>query len=217
LVPALGNPVLEPPVLETPRLRLRRWRPGDTDAFAALNADPQVMAQFPAPLTPPESEFVLEQIELGFERDGFGIWALETLGEETFLGLTGLSTVPFDARFTPAVEVGWRLLPSAWGHGYATEAATAALAYGFNEAKLKEIVSFASATNKRSIAVMERLRMQRDANGDFLHPLIDQHHPLAPHVLYRITAQQWAPPPHQQRREPRRRQQAVSPGSSPLP
>jgi len=154
------------------------------------------MAQFPAPLTRPESEFVLEQIELGFERDGFGIWALETLGGETFLGLTGLSTVPFDAHFTPAVEVGWRLLPPAWGHGYATEAATAALAYGFNEANLEEIVSFTSTTNKRSIAVMERLNMQRDAAGDFLHPLIDRDHPLAPHVLYRLPVQEWAPPPH---------------------
>jgi RimJ/RimL family protein N-acetyltransferase len=177
--------------LETQRLRLRRWGADDSDTFAALNADPRVMAHFPAPLSRAESEFVLERIEAGFERDGFGIWALETLADETFLGLAGLSTVPFAAHFTPAVEVGWRLLPSAWGHGYATEAAAASLDYGFTDAGLSEIVSFASKTNQRSIAVMERLNMRCDPTEDFEHPLIDAGHPLAPHVLYRLTAEQW--------------------------
>jgi len=149
------------------------------------------MAHFPAPLSRAESEFVLERIEAGFARDGFGIWALEMRSDRRFLGLTGLSTVPFAADFTPAVEVGWRLLPSAWGHGYATEAAAASLDYGFTHAGLAEIVSFASKTNERSIAVMERLNMRRDPSEDFEHPLIDAGHPLAPHVLYRITAEQW--------------------------
>lgn len=186
MVPALGHPVLV-----TLRLRLRRWRAGDIDAFAALNADPQVMAQFPASLSRAESEFVLEQIEAGFDRDGFGIWALETLADEMFLGITGISPVPFAAAFTPAVEVGWRLRPDAWGQGYATEAAACALDYGFTRAGLEEIVSFASKTNTRSIAVMERLKMRQDTKGDFLHPLLDKASPLAPHALYRITKAQW--------------------------
>jgi ribosomal-protein-alanine N-acetyltransferase len=177
--------------LETERLRLRRWRADDSDAFAALNADPRVMAFFPAPLSRAESAFMLERIEAGFERDGFGIWALETRADETFLGFTGLSTVPFAAHFVPAVEVGWRLLPTAWGHGYATEAAAASLDYGFTDAGLAEIVSLASATNERSIAVMQRLSMQRDPSEDFEHPLLDAGHHLAPHVLYRLTAEQW--------------------------
>jgi len=149
------------------------------------------MAYFPAPLSRAESAFVMERIEAGFERDGYGIWALETRSDRTFLGLTGLSTVPFAAHFTPAVEVGWRLLPSAWGHGYATEAAAASLEYGFTQAGLGEIVSFASRTNARSVAVMARLQMHRDPGEDFDHPLIDAGHPLAPHVLYRITAEEW--------------------------
>jgi ribosomal-protein-alanine N-acetyltransferase len=189
LVPTLGYPV---PV--TKRLRLRRWRDGDIEAFAALNADPQVMAQFPAPLSRAESEFVLEQIEAGFDRDGFGIWALETLADETFLGLTGICRVPFAAAFTPAVEVGWRLLPDAWGHGYATEAASASLDYGFTTAGLEEIVSFASKTNPKSIAVMERLNMRHDTEGDFAHPLVDSESPLSPHALYRITKTEWQQP-----------------------
>lgn len=186
MVPTLGHPVLE-----SERLRLRRWRKHDLEAFAALNADPKVMEQFPAPLSPAESAFVLEQIEDAFERNGFGIWALETLADDTFLGLTGLSVVPFEAHFTPAVEIGWRLLPQAWGHGYATEAAGAALDYGFGPAGLAEIISFASKTNAKSIAVMERLGMTHDRAGDFEHPLITPGHTLAPHVLYRISQAEW--------------------------
>ncbi|HUB76860.1 MAG TPA: GNAT family N-acetyltransferase [Solirubrobacteraceae bacterium] len=187
MVPALGHPVLA-----TARLRLRRWRDGDLEAFAALNADPQVMAQFPAPLSRAESAFVLAQIEAGFERHGFGIWCVETRPEGAFVGIVGLTSVPFDERFTPAVEIGWRLLPAAWGHGYATEAASAALDYGFGEAGLEAVVSFASKTNARSIAVMERLGMRRVADGDFDHPLMERGHPLAPHVLYRVGAEEWA-------------------------
>jgi len=149
------------------------------------------MAQFPAPLSRAESEYMLEQVNIGFARDGFGIWALETLADETFLGLTGLNVVRFTAPFTPAVEVGWRLLPDAWCHGYATEAAAASLDFGFGPAGLDEIVSFASKTNTRSIAVMERLHMHRDDNEDFEHPLMDKGHPLTPHVLYRIKREAW--------------------------
>jgi ribosomal-protein-alanine N-acetyltransferase len=156
-----------------------------------LNADPQVMVQFPSSLSRAESEFVLAQIEAGFERNGLGIWAVETLADTTFIGLTGLSVVPFAAHFTPAVEVGWRLLPAAWGHGYATEAASAALEFGFGPAGLAEIVSFASASNTRSIAVMDRLQMKRDPAEDFDHPMIEPGHPLTPHVLYRLSPSQW--------------------------
>jgi ribosomal-protein-alanine N-acetyltransferase len=179
------------PELRTERLVLRRWRESDRDAFAALNSNPEVMAYFPAPLTRPESDFVFSQIEAGFERSGFGIWCVERL-DGRFLGLTGLSVVPFEEHFTPAVEIGWRMLPQAWGLGYATEAARESLRFGFEEAGLEEIVSFASRGNERSIAVMERLEMHRDARGDFKHPLLDPAHVLAPHVLYRLSAQEWS-------------------------
>jgi ribosomal-protein-alanine N-acetyltransferase len=149
------------------------------------------MAQFPAPLSRAESEFALEQIEAGFERNGFGLWALETTHDGTFIGLTGLSVVPFAAHFTPAVEVGWRLIEPAWGHGYATEAAGAALGFGFGQGRLSEIVAFTSATNERSIAVMERLGMSHDPHDDFDHPMIEAGHRLAPHLLYRVSRSAW--------------------------
>jgi RimJ/RimL family protein N-acetyltransferase len=197
------------PELLTERLRLRRWREADRDAFAALNANPQVMEQFPALLTRPESDFVLEQMEAGFRVNGFGIWCVERLEDGAFLGLTGLSVVPFEERFTPAVEIGWRLLPEAWGHGYATEAARESLRYGFEEIGLDEIVSFASVGNARSIAVMERLGMTREDGGEFKHPLMDPAHRLAPHVLYRMSADAWSA------RE--QSQGAANPGSGPHP
>jgi RimJ/RimL family protein N-acetyltransferase len=174
--------------LRTKRLRLRRWCLGDAVAFAAMNADPHVMEHFPAPLSRAESAFMLEQIEAGFERNGFGIWALELADSGTFIGFTGLSVVPFAAHFTPAVEVGWRLAEPAWGHGYATEAARAALGYGFGPAGLAEIVSFTAVSNTRSAAVMRRLGMHRDHAGDFDHPLLELDHPLRRHVLYRLAA-----------------------------
>lgn len=147
------------------------------------------MEHFPAPLTRPESDFVFEQIEAGFTANAFGIWCVERL-DRTFLGLTGISIVPFEEHFTPAVEVGWRLLPPAWGHGYATEAGREAIRYGFDVVGLTEIVSFASVENTRSIAVMERLGMKRDPTGDFSHPLMDRAHRLAPHVLFRLQSDQ---------------------------
>jgi ribosomal-protein-alanine N-acetyltransferase len=175
------------PELETPRLRLRRWRDADREAFAAINADPRVMEHFLAALSREESDELIDRIEDGFEERGFGLWALEAGGGE-LIGFTGLSVPEFDAPFTPAVEVGWRLAFSAWGSGYATEAAVAALGFGFERCGLEEVVSFTSAGNRRSRAVMERIGMRRDPAGDFDHPMIPAGHPLRRHVLYRIRA-----------------------------
>jgi RimJ/RimL family protein N-acetyltransferase len=172
--------------LLTRRLRLRRWREEDREPFAALNADPVVMRYFTDRLTRAESDGLVEKIEAGFERRGFGLWAVEVQATGCFVGFTGLAEPGFDAHFTPAVEVGWRLAHSAWGHGYATEAAQAALAFGFEEVGLAEVVSFTTAGNVRSRRVMERLGMRRDPDDDFDHPGLPSGHPLGRHVLYRL-------------------------------
>jgi RimJ/RimL family protein N-acetyltransferase len=103
-----------------------------------------------------------------------------------FIGFAGLTVARFTARFTPCLEVGWRLAFEHWGHGYATEAARLALGYGFGTLALSEVVSFTSATNHRSRAVMERLGMRRDPAEDFDHPALPKSHPLRRHVLYRL-------------------------------
>ncbi len=181
------------PQLRTERLLLRRWRETDRDAFAALNADPEVMEYFPAPLTREESDALVDRIEAGFAQRGYGLWlwAVEVVATGEFIGFTGLAVPAFEAHFTPAVEVGWRLARPAWGHGYATEAARAAIAYGLDTVGLGGIVSFPAATNLRSRAVMRRLGMTHDPADDFDHPRLPPGHRLRRHVLYRMSRDRW--------------------------
>lgn len=149
-----------------------------------MNADPEVMRHFPGLLTSEQSDAFVDRIERHFEEHGFGLWALELPGAAPFIGFAGLQ-IP---SFMPAVEVGWRLDKDFWGHGYATEAARAAIADGFERAGLAEIVSFTAPANVRSVAVMERLGMTHDPADDFDHPNLPEGHPLRRHVLYRISS-----------------------------
>jgi ribosomal-protein-alanine N-acetyltransferase len=153
-----------------------------------INADPEVMEHFPDRLTRGQSDALIEKIEAGFEANGYGLWALELQVTGEFIGFTGLEKPSFDAHCTPAVEVGWRLTRTAWRQGYATEAAAAALAFGFDDVGLDEVVSFTTVANARSRAVMERIGMAHDPVDDFDHPSIPAGHPQRQHVLYRIAA-----------------------------
>lgn len=170
--------------VETARLVLRRWTDADREPFAAMNADAEVMRHFPAPLDRAESDAFVDRIETGFDRLGFGLWALERRDDGAFLGFTGLAVVRPDLPFAPAIEVGWRLASGAWGQGFATEAARAALRVGF-ESGHAEIVSFTAVVNAPSRRVMERLGMRRDPADDFDHPALPDGSPLRRHVLYR--------------------------------
>jgi len=175
----------------TPRLRLRGWRERDLAPFRRMNADARVMEHFPAVLAVEESDALARRFDAAMARRGYGLWAVETRADATFIGYVGLGYTEFDAPFTPCVEVGWRLAHAAWGQGYATEAARRALAVGFEDHGLAEIVSFTVPANTRSRAVMARLGMVRDARDDFLHPALPTGHPLGPHVLYRLTRAAW--------------------------
>jgi RimJ/RimL family protein N-acetyltransferase len=170
----------------TARLILRPWRDEDVPAFAALNADPEVMEHFPNTLDRAESDTRVEGIRAHFARHGFGLWAVEVPGVAPFIGFVGLSIPTFEAPFTPCVEIGWRLARAFWGQGYATEAARAVLKFGFETLCLAEIVSYTVPANRRSRAVMERIGMTRDPLADFDHPLLPEGHPLRRHVFYRV-------------------------------
>jgi RimJ/RimL family protein N-acetyltransferase len=172
-----------PRVLRTERLLLRPWRDADLQVFAEINADPEVMRYMPSTLSPDESDALAERVRREFDRRGYGPWAVEVGG--AFAGFTGLAHPTFDAPFTPCIEVAWRLARRHWGHGYATEAARAALCAAFVHVGAPEVVSFTVPSNTRSIRVMEKLGMRRDLDGDFDHPLLPPGHPLRPHVLYR--------------------------------
>lgn len=175
-------------MIVTDRLLMRDWRVEDLEPFAALNADPEVMEHFPAPLTRMESDAFAARIQERLDEQGYGLWALEVRATGEFIGFTGLVLQTFPAHFTPAVEVGWRLARAAWGHGYAQEAARVALDLGFDEVGLDEIVSMTSTTNVRSQRVMQRIGMHRDPADDFDHPNVPHGSHLVRHVLYRITA-----------------------------
>jgi RimJ/RimL family protein N-acetyltransferase len=175
-------------VLRTPRLVLRRWRCADREPFAAMNADPRVMEHFPARLTRVESDALADAIEAGLASRPFGLWALEIPGVTPFAGYVGLAVPSFEAAFTPCVEIGWRFAAAYWGRGYATEAARVALAYAWDPLGLDEVVSFTTAGNARSRAVMTRIGMRHDPADDFDHPRLPAGHPLRRHVLYRVRA-----------------------------
>ncbi|MGW7681936.1 GNAT family N-acetyltransferase [Kribbella sp. NPDC054772] len=177
--------------LTTDRLLLRQWRDADRDPFAALNADPAVMEHFPALQTREQSDGLIDRNIAALDERGWGLWAIEVRDTGVFIGFTGLNLPTFEAHFLPAVEIGWRLAKGAWGNGYATEAARAALAVGFGPAGLDEIVSFTTTTNLPSQRVMQRIGMVHDEAGDFDHPRIEQGHRLQRHVLYRISRAQW--------------------------
>jgi RimJ/RimL family protein N-acetyltransferase len=172
--------------LKTSRTLLRAWRDEDLEPFARLNADPEVMRWFPSVLTRDTSDALATRIRARLAEDGWGLWALEVPGVSKFCGFVGLNKVPFEASFTPAVEIGWRLDQPWWGRGYATEAASACVEFAFETLGLDEIVSFTTTLNNRSRGVMERLGMTHDPKGNFDHPGIPVGNPVRPHVLYRL-------------------------------
>ena len=174
------------PELRTERLVLRAWREADRAPFAALNADPVVMEHFPATLSVEQSDALVDRIEAMWATAGVGLWAVEEQSSQQFIGYVGLSSPTWQAHFTPCLEIGWRLAHRAWGQGYATEAATAAMHWAFATLELPgdELVSFTVAGNTRSRRVMEKLGFRRDPADDFDHPnLPDWEHRR--HVLYR--------------------------------
>jgi RimJ/RimL family protein N-acetyltransferase len=178
--------------LSTERLILRAWCEEDLPAFAALNADARVTEFLPKRLERAESDALAERIAAHFRRHGCGLWAVEVRSGTPFIGFAGLAVPSFDAHFTPCLEIGWRLAFAHWGRGYATEAARRVLAHAFGPLGRAEIVSFTTAGNRRSRAVMERLAMRHDPADNFLHPALPEGHPQRPHVLYRIDRRTFA-------------------------
>ncbi|WP_018183481.1 GNAT family N-acetyltransferase [Kaistia granuli] len=177
--------------IETPRLRLRRWQDSDRAPFAAMCADAEVMEFFPSVLGRADSDAFIDRIEAHWVEHGFGNYALEERTTGALVGMTGLFDVFPEAHFAPSVEIGWRLARPFWRMGYAREAAEAVLAAAFAEHDFPEIVSFTAKLNTRSAGLMQRLGMTRDPADDFDHPKIEEGHPLRPHVLYRLTREEF--------------------------
>jgi RimJ/RimL family protein N-acetyltransferase len=156
----------------TDRLVLRRWRTEDREPFAAINADPEVMRFIGtgAVLGRGLSDDLVVRFEREWEQRGFGLWALSARDDpgEELLGFCGLTVPMFLPSVLPAVEVGWRLARGAWGRGYATEAAQAAVAFGFEEHAIEEILAIVDPDNERSLRVCAKLGMT--TRPDRTHP-----------------------------------------------
>jgi RimJ/RimL family protein N-acetyltransferase len=172
--------------IHTERLVLRRWRGSDREPFAALNADAETMRYFPATLDRTASDAFVDRIESRFDEQGYGLWALEVIATGDFIGYTGLNPMIEDVPGAGGMEIGWRLAKHAWHHGYATEAATAALGVAFDGAGLAEIWSITAVLNEPSQAVMRRIRMTEVARFD--HPGLPTGHRLRPHVAYHLAS-----------------------------
>jgi len=183
----MATRLIEP---STRRLVLRQWRDADRRPFAALNSDPLVMEHFPQVLKVDESDAMVGRCIGQIDRDGYGLWAVEVRASGEFIGFVGLAMPTFEAAFTPCTEIGWRLTRSAWGHGYATEAAKQVLATAFCDIGLDEVVSFTTIGNLRSQRVMQRIGMTHLRSEDFDHPRVADG-PLRRHVLYRIRRADW--------------------------
>lgn len=176
-------------ILTGPRLRLRPWRDEDLPPMAAMGADPAVMRHFPAPLAPAETALMLARIRAHWAAHGWGPWCVERRDAPGCLGMVGLLTIPFDADFTPGVEVLWRIAGAAQGQGLAEEAARLALAAGFGPLGLARIHAFTVPANGPSRRVMEKLGM-RPAGG-FDHPRLPAGHPLRWHLRTEIDRADW--------------------------
>jgi RimJ/RimL family protein N-acetyltransferase len=171
--------------LQTGRLVMRRWQESDRAPFAELNADPETTRFFPATLDRAASDALIESFEARFDRQGFGFWALEVAATGAFIGLTGLNPLPDGVPGAGGLEVGWRLARHAWHHGYATEAARAALGVAFDHLGRPGIWSLTAVLNTPSQAVMRRLGLTEAARFD--HPRIAQGSPLRRQVAYHGT------------------------------
>ncbi|WP_143305494.1 GNAT family N-acetyltransferase [Chitinophaga vietnamensis] len=172
-------------LFQSGRLGFRKWQDADLAPFAAITADPEVMEFFSSTLNLEETAQMLVWVKAHFDQHGYGLYAVDTLHDEQFIGFIGFNHPSFEADFTPCVEIGWRLRRSAWGQGYATEGARRCLQYARDVLHLPLIYSFTSMLNKRSEQVMIKLGMEK--TGEFEHPRVPDGHRLKTHVLYRIN------------------------------
>jgi ribosomal-protein-alanine N-acetyltransferase len=171
-------------MIETPRLILRGWRAEDVEPFAALNADPEVMRHYERRLTATESRARLDRLNQHLAMHGFGEFAVERREDGVLLGMVGLAILDETSPLFPGVEAGWQLARHAWGKGYATEAARAAMDDGFGRVGLRQIVAFTATTNLPSQGVMARLAMTRREDLDFEHPNLPEGHILRRHLVW---------------------------------
>lgn len=173
-------------MIETERLILACWRDDHRAPIAAINADPEVMRYFVAPMTRAETDAQIDRQIAGQAEHGFCFWAIERKADGVLMGLAGLKLGAPDTPIAHDLEVGWRFGKAFWGEGYASEAARAALAHGFANPAVPRIAAITTTANRASRRVMERIGMTYAEGLDFDHPAVPQNSPVLRHVTYFI-------------------------------
>lgn len=171
------------------RLKFRNWKSEDLPKFASLNSHPEVMKFFPSSLSLEESTRSIERLLQQFEIHGHTYFAVERLDNHQFIGFIGLAYQDYPSPFTPNVDIGWRLIPEAWGKGYATEGARRCIQYAFEELKLEKLIAICPCLNQPSENVMKRIGMKKA--GEFIHPLLTHSEHLQYCVAYEILKIDW--------------------------
>ena len=177
--------------LETPRLVMRSWRDEDLAPFHAVCSDPEVMATLGPVMSRAEVGALIERMR-GIEAEhGHCFWALVRRETEQLIGWCGVirgSVGPVEGK----AEFGWRIARAAWGQGYVTEAARAAINWFLAGHDDPSVWAITTVGNRRSRAVMERLGMQYRPDLDFDHPRLAADDPLSPHVTYELPRRDWS-------------------------
>jgi RimJ/RimL family protein N-acetyltransferase len=143
--------------LETARLVLRTATADDVDHLVGLNGDPEVMRYLTGGAATPREEIsdaIIPAWLRYYDRyDGFGYWIAQTRDTGEFLGWFHFRPEPGDET---VVELGYRLLRSCWGRGYATEGSVALISKGFTELGVRRVLARTMTVNAASRRVMEK-------------------------------------------------------------
>ncbi len=175
-------------LFKSERLGFRTWRKDDVEEFAKLNADKEVMEHFPKLLSKEEVVIFIEKLQSHFDLNGYTYYVTEILGTKEFIGMIGIAFQEYNTKFTPAIDIGWRLKRSAWGSGFATEGAKRCLDYAFNELGITKIISVCTINNIKSENVMKKVGMTKI--GTFNHPDMSEHPDFEKHNCYEIKSSQ---------------------------
>ncbi|MCH9756286.1 MAG: GNAT family N-acetyltransferase [Gammaproteobacteria bacterium] len=182
-----------PVIIETERLILRTWCDDDLEPMFRINQDPKVMEYLLPMSSKQETQDFIDRAKRNQEVYGYTFYAVELKSTHEMIGFIGLlhrKQVPFSDS-NPSTEIGWRLASKHWGKGFATEGATAVLAYAFHVLYLPEVVSLTVVNNTKSRRVMEKIGLTHNPDDDFDHPKVPDDSPLKQHVLYRLFQQEY--------------------------
>ena len=172
-------------IFQSERLGFRNWTENDLNEFSKINADKEVMKHFPKTLTKEETEKFIVRLKNHHSKNGFCYFATETLNNNEFIGFIGLAYQEYKTKFTPAVDIGWRLKKNAWGNGYATEGAKRCLKYAFENLNLKSVIATCTIENLKSENVMKKIGMKKI--GEFNHPKLKDFPEYEKCLCYEIT------------------------------